>query len=394
MTNTTNNNGNGPATHVVANQSALGGRETNDGDGPDDATLLPELELDRLYYTFEGMEYIAGATTKRATTCNVGGTNYTSVGSGDYPFPGKLNVGTGASIDNTVAAGAKIDCNATSFFYGDNNAGREITLQSIKAARQYVYPEITASTGNESRRAPLQWANQSQNSSTVLTSQSLTLSAQGYSTLGLLYATLSTNESGAWQNKSVYGSPMYLSSSTNWTWSNFTWRNDSIAANTVVSWRIYYNDTFGRENVTGIMNFSVLPTVSITLIRNSVDFGTMTQSQTNDTSDNVPLPFEIRNDGNVKVNITVNATDLWSTATNPSQYYKAAANASTEGITYNTACTLTNYTNMPSVQTLFMCFLDWLDASDQAVLELNVTVPIDEGAGAKNSTVTILATQA
>ena len=42
-----------------------------------------------------------------------------------------------------------------------------------------------------------------------------------------------------------------------WTWSNFTWSNSSLTANTTVAWKIYYNDTDGNENVTDVNTFTV-----------------------------------------------------------------------------------------------------------------------------------------
>jgi len=56
----------------------------------------------------------------------------------------------------------------------------------------------------------------------------------------------------------IYGSPMNLTKIANtWLWSNFTWRNSSVANNSVVGWRIYYNDTYGNVNATDKMTFTV-----------------------------------------------------------------------------------------------------------------------------------------
>jgi len=42
-----------------------------------------------------------------------------------------------------------------------------------------------------------------------------------------------------------------------WTWSNFTWSGCGIASGTAIQWRIYYNDTDGNVNGTGIHSFTV-----------------------------------------------------------------------------------------------------------------------------------------
>lgn len=85
------------------------------------------------------------------------------------------------------------------------------------------------------------------------------LCAEGYDAGGLDYAILATNETGAWANKTTYGSPMDMEHVTVWTWSNFSWVNESMTIGSVVQWRIYYNDTSGNENVTGILDFEILP---------------------------------------------------------------------------------------------------------------------------------------
>ncbi len=60
------------------------------------------------------------------------------------------------------------------------------------------------------------------------------------------------------EESSSYPSPIDMQdASQTWTWSNFTWTNNSVAEGTIVGWRIYYNDTNGNENVTNINTFSI-----------------------------------------------------------------------------------------------------------------------------------------
>ncbi len=51
-----------------------------------------------------------------------------------------------------------------------------------------------------------------------------------------------------------YGSPLELSGTSQWA--NFTWQNTSFSQGDV-AWRIYFNDSYGNENSTNIMTFSV-----------------------------------------------------------------------------------------------------------------------------------------
>jgi len=106
---------------------------------------------------------------------------------------------------------------------------------------------------------PPLWRNQGQTHSKIKYKGYNSLYAQGFDSTGLDYAWLETNETGEWENKTgVYGSPMNMNDTINtWIWSNFTWQNPSIPPGTVVSWRIYYNDTAGNENVTDAMFFEI-----------------------------------------------------------------------------------------------------------------------------------------
>jgi uncharacterized membrane protein len=68
-------------------------------------------------------------------------------------------------------------------------------------------------------------------------------------------AWLATNETGMWENKSAYGSPVKMNSFSGW--SNFTWVNPSFQG--TVYWKIYANDTAGNVNSTEVMSFHVVP---------------------------------------------------------------------------------------------------------------------------------------
>jgi hypothetical protein len=206
---------------------------------------------------------------------------------------------------------------------------------------------------------------------------------------GLANATLATNETGAWENKSTAA----IDASG---WSNFTWQNDSLDGDTLVAWRIYANDTAGNENVTETGEFKVGSSVSITLVKTSAELGSLAPGDENSTSGDVATPFELRNDGNVKVNITVNGTSLFNETANPTANYRYAANESTEGVTYTSACSDTAWTNMPALNAprLFLCYLGWITSADQAEVEIAVAVPASEPTGAKSSMVTFIASQA
>jgi hypothetical protein len=153
--------------------------------------------------------------------------------------------------------------------------------------------------------------------------------------------------------------------------------------------------TLATGQVTGTVNVNIGSVVAISLPTNSIDFGSMNIGESNQTDDNIPAPFLIQNDGTVKVNITVNSTDIWTSTVNPSVYYRIRANDSVEGNCYLTADSQTTYMNMPNTttQTSLVKRLDFPNGCDSVQVHVNVTVPGSEAAGAKLSTVEFTAIQ-
>jgi hypothetical protein len=85
---------------------------------------------------------------------------------------------------------------------------------------------------------------------------SILLYANWSDNIGLNYAWLETNETAAAVNKTgVYGSPLSMTSGQ--TWSNFSWSNSSMAAGSVIAWRIFVNDTSGNTNSTPLLTFTI-----------------------------------------------------------------------------------------------------------------------------------------
>jgi len=145
---------------------------------------------------------------------------------------------------------------------------------------------------------------------------------------------------------------------------------------------------------TGTTNVTVATTTTISLPVNTIDFGTMYTYDTNDTSDGSPPPFQVQNDGNVNVNITVSATSLWSMTgyTNNTDHYQGKCRSYDVG-----SCgsgSITTYTNLSDSAVVFIANMPYAAANDTAYFDINVTVPPEEQAGAKSSTVTFTASQA
>lgn len=151
-----------------------------------------------------------------------------------------------------------------------------------------------------------------------------------------------------------------------------------------------------KPSITGMAPGTTTVTVSndttITLTVSTVAFGSMSMGEVNDTSDDAPAPFTVRNDGNVAINITVSGTSLWSSQANPTMYYQVKCGNTSEW----TGCSMNynpknqhNFTNMPTSATQIIWNLTYASAVDQAEIDINVSVPIDEAGGPKSSTVTV-----
>ena len=150
---------------------------------------------------------------------------------------------------------------------------------------------------------------------------------------------------------------------------------------------------------TGVANVTVPSKTYISLPVQYIDFGELDVGLSNDTSDNSPPPFVLQNDGTVNVNVTIGATDMFSGTggANPSLYYQFKSNENEAGSVLNTTTDLiTAYTYMPATGSpaKVVSRLRFPTAYDSVKVHINVTVPLDEAAGGKTSTVTFTATQA
>ncbi len=149
----------------------------------------------------------------------------------------------------------------------------------------------------------------------------------------------------------------------------------------------------------GKANVTVPSKTYISLPIDMVNFGELDVGLSNDTTDDSPLPFTLRNDGTVNVNVTIGATDLFTGTGggNPSTYYQYKSEEYEVGSVINTTTDLiTTFINMPTTGSpeMVVSRLRFPNAYDSIKVHLNVTVPLDEAAGEKTSTVTFTATQA
>jgi len=156
----------------------------------------------------------------------------------------------------------------------------------------------------------------------------------------------------------------------------------------------YYNwsvkawdgETYGEES--DVWNITINSAVILSLPTSFVNFGSKNVGDTDNTTDDDPNPFVIQNDGNCKVHVNISASDLlWDTKPSASEFFRYKAdNVSGEEGAFNSSGSQTTWADVPTSDTKFLDSLNYSDVLDSAEIDILITVPLDEGAGNKSST--------
>tara|TARA_Y100000310_G_scaffold345549_1_gene466390 strand:- start:2084 stop:11914 length:9831 start_codon:yes stop_codon:yes gene_type:complete len=160
------------------------------------------------------------------------------------------------------------------------------------------------------------------------------------------------------------------------------------------NWSINATDNESDVGSADSFNFTVDSKISIALTNATIDFGTLNGGVINDTETGTPTPVMIENDGNVFVNITINASkSLWTAANSGinTEFWQFQAGNHSETPSFNWSGSQKTFTDVLDSETQVIRELNWSDATDQAELDFNITVPEDEFAGSKSATITITA---
>ncbi|MBI4441188.1 hypothetical protein HY639_03400 [Candidatus Woesearchaeota archaeon] len=168
---------------------------------------------------------------------------------------------------------------------------------------------------------------------------------------------------------------------------NFTNNTPLLTTDIPLFWRVRAYDGTDFSNFSTVFNFTIESVNIIFLPLNVVSFGLLSLNETNDTSDNSPYPFLLQNDGNVIVDVTINGSNLWRTVNNPSRFYQFKIRVNETGA-FTQATASMNYTNMPLTSSdIDIPSFSFLNDTDAAYIDINITVPSAEYAGARNSTI-------
>ena len=136
-------------------------------------------------------------------------------------------------------------------------------------------------------------------------------------------------------------------------------------------------------------NITINSYVSLSLSTSTVNFGTLTLGQVDNTTDDSPAPFMLNNDGNVRLNVSVWANNsLWISATNPTDKFRYKVDNSSELFSFNYTSSITQFTQFPAMfatRNMSINDLNYQDSNDTAEVDIEVTVPSDETPGSKQA---------
>jgi hypothetical protein len=165
---------------------------------------------------------------------------------------------------------------------------------------------------------------------------------------------------------------------------------DMLDVDAVYNWTVRANNSIDYGEYADTFNFTVNSLVSLTLPTSSVDFGTLALEANENTTDGSPAPIKVENDGNILINVSIYANEsLWKSQNLNTSYFQFKADNSIFVMTWSSPRSTQDWLNVSSFALPVIKQLNFSDATDIAEIELYVTVPTDEPAGTKISTLVI-----
>jgi len=162
------------------------------------------------------------------------------------------------------------------------------------------------------------------------------------------------------------------------------------------NWSVKTNDSIAESAWASTRKFEVQSLVAFSIVNDTLLFGSLNPNDRKNTTDGSIGPFNITNDGNVFLNITLNATNIWERTANPTVNYQyKVANSTSEPGAFAWGKSNTSWAYIPSISGMAVVgYLNWTNEGDMASLDIHLTVPSDEPAGAKTSTINFEASYA
>ncbi len=163
-------------------------------------------------------------------------------------------------------------------------------------------------------------------------------------------------------------------------------------------WRVLASDSEENSTYSLPWNITIEPYVSIELIHDTTNFGTLLPNETENTTlktiGSTNGPLVIKNNGDVYTNVKINASPMWADASMNTNYYQFEINNVT-GVTnaYNYPASLVSWTNMSNNQQNAVNNFNYTTGSNEARIDILIKVPQYEPPGTKQSSISISAVQ-
>ena len=160
--------------------------------------------------------------------------------------------------------------------------------------------------------------------------------------------------------------------------------------NSYYNWSVRAGDGYEFGSWSNVWKLTIDTDVSITMLNDTIEFGeNRIPGYKDNTTDNDPYPFSLRNIGNCVININITSSDLlWDSAAQPSDYFNYSVNwlPGEEGA-FNWTESQTAQANMPEVgqNVTFIDSLNYTAGNSSAEIELYIQVPPAEPPGTKAS---------
>ena len=177
----------------------------------------------------------------------------------------------------------------------------------------------------------------------------------------------------------------------NMTGTNFTLPDDLLYYGDdgyYYNWSVAAWDGYDYNASVESRNLTVYTLIILTLVNNTVDFGSKLVGAKDNTTDDSPSPFVLMNDGNSFIDVNLSASDLlWDSRPNASRYFQFKAdNFTGEEDAFNATSSLVNWTNISLSSQTALIYYNHSNATDEAEVDILIEVPLDESAGTKSST--------
>ena len=132
--------------------------------------------------------------------------------------------------------------------------------------------------------------------------------------------------------------------------------------------------------------------VAFSFVLQNISFGMMGPGEQDNTTDNSPMPFIIQNDGNVFIDISINAgSALWVQQPLNTSYFQFRADDRNEQGSFNLSASQVLWNNISLDNKQVIRQLGYSELNDTSVIDILMKVPIDEPAGTKSSNINFIA---